>query len=963
MKKYLFHILFFVLYNCNITIAQTPVDTIPPVETLDLPMIDELEKEFSKQDSTSTPTSTSTGIPEGVLPTPQPQTTTVKISKDAPDAPILYTAEDSMRFDIKNNQLYLYGNAKVTQQTINLTADFIIIDWANNVVTAEGTKDSLGRTTGRPDFKDGEDGFTSRKMQYNFNTKKGKVFDAITQENDLYIHGEDSKILQDAYYDDKDSSYHDVIYNQDAIFTTCNHEHPHFGIHAKKLKMIPDKIAVVGRSNLEIGGVPVPLGLPFGFFPLSQGERTGLIFPRDIEYTPEWGFGLKEVGWYFPINDNWDTKVTGDIYFAGTWGLRVNSRYKYRYRNNGNFTLAYSNRIVEQADASITPERSISLRWSHAQDGSAHPSRRFSSSVNIQTNGFQSRNYNDAESVLSNSLSSNINFSKSFPGKPFTFSASMNHSQNTRTNLVTFNLPTVNFNMNRIYPFKQKNRTGKEKWFEKITLKYDASAQNRFTTTDTTLFTRETLESAQYGIKHNASSDVSFKVFKFINISPGISYNEVWYGNEISRDWDPTPTIETREFFNPDGSLAGTESDTTSYGELIDNKINGFSRYFQFNASVSANTTLYATKLWDKGWLRGFRHVMRPNVSLVYTPDYTNPSFGWYKEAISQVTPLNTEADTMLYSIFEGGVYGSPSRGGKQMALSYGINNNFEAKYFSNRDSTEKKIKLMETIRINGNYNFAADSLKFSPVNLSATSRFFKGLTTLNISASWDPYAVVVDGKRFKRVDEFYLNTNKKPLRFDNAQIRTNTGLTIKQIRGFFKKDKDENEESADEADELEEDRLGEFNTDRDSRQAQSDAILGNTGPNGPRGDKPSAIRIDILDMFDNFRIQHNFSMRVQQSVATGNDTLTVDNHTIEIRGNIDLTEKWKITVGRIGYNFTQKRVTFPDLSFYRNLHCWEMGMSWRPDRGSYSFFLRVKPSSLDFIELPYKKNPVDGRF
>ena len=936
MKRNLIHILTLILLSCNIAIAQTTNDSIPPIDTTRTPTLDSL----------NIPTRNTSA------------TTTVKISKDAPDAPILYTAEDSMRFDIKNNQLYLYGGAKVTQQTINLTADFIIIDWANNVVTAEGTKDSLGRTTGRPEFKDGEDGFTSRKMQYNFNTKKGKVFDAITQENDLFIHGENSKILQDAHYDSKDSSYHDVIYNEDCVFTTCNHEHPHFGIRAKRLKMIPDKIAVVGRSNIELGGVPTPLMLPFGFFPLKQGERTGLIFPRDFEYQPEWGFGLREVGWYFPINDNWDTKVTGDIYFAGTWGLRVNSNYKYRYRNSGNFTLAYSNRVVEQADASILPERSISFRWSHAQDGSAHPTRRFSASVNVQTNGFQSRNYNDAESVLSNSLSSNINFSKTFPGKPFTFSANINHSQNTRSNEVRFTLPTLNFNMNRIYPFKKKNRTGQEKWYEKITLKYDATAQNRFTTTDTTLFTRETLESAQYGVRHTASSDVSFKVFKYINVSPGISYEEVWYGNEISRDWDPTVTVDTTELFNPDGSSAGFETDTTSFGQLVDNRINGFSRYYQFNASVTANTTLYATKLWDKGWLRGLRHVMRPTVSMVFTPDYTNPSFGWFKEAISPETPLNTEADTMIYSIFEGGIYGSPSRGGQQMLLTYGINNNFEAKYFSKRDSTEKKIKLMETIRINGNYNFVADSLNFSPVNLAATSRLFKGLTTLNISASWDPYAEDEDGRR---VNEFYWETDRKPLRFDNAQLRTNTGLTIKQIRGFFKKNEDDLREEEEEL--LREDQLGDFNTDRDSRQAQSDLILGNNGPGGRRNNQPAAVRIDLLDMFDNFRIQHNLSMRVQESTATGNDTLTVDNHTIEIRGNIDLTEKWKITVGRIGYNFTQKRVTFPDLSFYRDLHCWEMGMSWRPDRGSYSFFLRVKPSSLDFIEVPYKRNPIDGRF
>jgi len=361
---------------------------------------------------------------------------------------------------------------------------------------------------------------------------------------------------------------------------------------------------------------------------------------------------------------------------------------------------------------------------------------------------------------------------------------------------------------------------------------------------------------------HKASSDLNFKLFKYINISPRINFTEVWYGNEISRDYNNTPTIEFDTIFNPDGSTASIEADTTSYGELEDNKINGFSRFYQFDAGVSATTVLYATKIWNKGWLRGLRHVMTPNVSFNYTPDYTNPAFGWYKEAIIPENPLNTEADTVQYFIQEGGIYGQPSSGGKQMSLSYGISNNFEAKYFSKRDSTVKKIKLMDRISLSGNYNFARDTIKFSPVSMSATSRLFKGLTTLNISATWDPYAVVNTGTGFRQVNTFYWETNKKPLRFDNAQLRMNTGLTIKKIREFFQKDSDNNTPSQEEEFEEREGNFGEFNTDRDSREAQTDAILGNTGPRGPGSDKPASVRIDLLDMFDNFRVQHNFTMR-----------------------------------------------------------------------------------------------------
>ena len=864
--------------------------------------------------------------------------TTVKISPDSPADEVNYDAVDSMNYDIKNKKVFLYGNAIVTQKTLKLTAERMIIDFGNNIVIAEGHTDSLGNRKGNPVFEDGDQNFSCKKMKYNFKTKKGIVYDAVTQEGDLFIHGAQSKIFQGVQLAPQDSATHEVIYNRDAIFTTCNHPDPHFGIRAKKLKMIPNKIAIVGPSMIELGGVPTPLVLPFGFFPLKQGARTGLIFPRDYEYSPTWGFGFKNVGWYFPINDHWDTKVLTDIYFKGTWGISAQTRYKYRYRNSGNFNLSFSDRVRELSDASRARERSLSIQWSHQQDASAHPNRSFSSSVNIQTNGFQSRNYNDASSVLQNTLHSNVNYSQRFPGSPFNLTASMSHSQNTRTHEVTFNLPTVGLRMNRIYPFKKKNRVGNEKWYEKVTFKYDMDAQNRLTTTDTTMFTKETLESAQYGMRHKISSDVNFKLFKYINISPNVQYSDIWYGNRIEKIFDNELVIDTTVITNPNGTIFGEKYDTTSYGSLENIKQNGFSRYFQFNAGVNLSTTRYFTKLFKKGFIRGIRHVAKPRVGFSYTPDYTAPKYGYYRDAITPQTPLNDNADTMRYSVFSEGIYGAPSSGGKQLALTYGIRNNFEAKYWSAKDSTAKKFKLFNDIDVRGSYNLAKDSLRWSDVTASGSTRFFKGLTNVTLNARWSPYAL---NDRRAVVNTFYWDEKKKPLRFVNVRMNTSTNFSIKQLRGFF---------------------IGK-NT---SANTSSGGRNNNTSTNSSRGGNASSKSSKpqgLLDIFDKFRISYNFNLTFEPSRKTGRDSLIITSHSIETRGNIDLTENWKVTVGRIGYNFKDKKVTYPDFSFYRDLHCWEMGMSWQPERTTYSFFLRVKPSSLDFIELPYKKNNADGRF
>ncbi len=888
----------------------------------------------------------------------------IKLSTDTLDAQVDYGAKDSMNYDLANQKVYLYGEAYVKHKTINLKADFIIFDWVNNIVEAETKKDSLGQAVGLPEFEDGDQKFKAKKMRYNFKTKKGIVYDVTTQEGDLFVLGTKTKF----YAKGADTTQVDnVVYNENALITTCNHPEPHFGIRASKIKVIPNKVAVVGPSNLEIAGVPTPAWLPFGFFPINKGQTAGFIFPRDYEYSPQWGFGIEEIGYYTPIGEYFDLAITGDIYLKGAWRLKARSNYRKRYKYNGSFNLSYAS-LTKEENAVVLRDKSFRIAWSHRQDAKAHPTNNFSGSVNIQTNDFQRINENDANSVLQNTLSSNLNFTKRFPGKPYNLAIGLSHSQNTLSREVQISFPTVNFRMNRIFPFKNKQAIGKEKWFEKISLTYNGEAKNRFIATDTTLFTAQTLEDAKFGVQHNLSTDASYRVLKYFNITPSINYKEVWYFDALEKTFSDDLIIKTDSIFDPtDGTLVGITQDTTAFGQVIDRRDNGFTPFREFDVGITIGTQIFGTRLFSNGWLRGLRHVIKPSLRFSYTPDYTDPRFNYFKTVQTDTrAEFNVDQE---YSVFEGGIYGQPSTAGEQMALSYSIVNLFEAKYHSKRDSTDKKIKPIENLNINGNYNFAADSLNFSQVSFRALTRVFNGMTNITVGATYDPYVVDEDNRR---INEFSWNRDKKILRFVRASANLNTSLSVSKIRDLFvKKKKGEKGKPT----------TGKPGFERPSLNPEG-AGLNNDGLPDPLGNglrdglgddfendlasrdgksEKEKKNEDLLDLLGNFRINHTFSLNLNPLDSGDGDTLTVGVHTLDLRGNLQLTENWRISVGRIGYDFKAKSLTYPDFSFYRNLHCWEMGMSWQPQRGTYSFFIRVKPSSLDFIDIPYKKNQADA--
>ncbi len=905
----------------------------------------------------------------------------VAFSADTLEDMVVYSARDSIIFSNADHMIYLYGEASIKYQSYSITADYIRVNLDSSIALAEQLPDSVKHTDpldqlrneaepieeitppplteaqldsiyldslngifpqdrlaqgpsvdqstkernedGRPFFDDGTTQFTAQRLRYNFKTRKGKVYDVLTEESNMFIHGNETKFVSGG----PDTNSVDYVYSRDVILTTCNAEHPHYGIRSQKQKIIPNRQVIVGPSNLEIAGVPTPFILPFGFFPLSQGAKNGLIFPSDYEYSDLWGFGLRDIGYYFPISDHLDLELLSDIYFNGSWGLKVQSQYRKRYKYNGNLNIGFSNRIGERVTGEgVTvndPRKSFSIKWSHNQDPRSRPNQTFSASVDMQTSGYEQLNFNDADRVLNNSYSSNVAFRKKFAGTPFALSANVRHSQNTRTNEMQFTLPDMQISMNRIFPFKNNKRlTPEPSWYEKISLQYTGKVLNRIRTQDTLLFNQPLFTNAEFGVDHDINSSASFNFLQFFNITPSVRYNESWYFSTIRKSFDPTLEIVYDTIYNPDSTdFERVPVDTLTFGEVLQDTVKGFSPLREYTASLSLSTTIFGSLGIGrrKGWFRGIRHVAKPTVSFNYSPDYTAPSLGY----IDYVQRDIRDPEELPYSIFEGSLFGSPAMSGKQMALSYSINNLFEAKVFSRKDTTEQKIKLFNSVTLSGNHNFVADSLKWSTINIGGSTQLFKGLTQLNFSLVYDPYDR--DPVTLRRINKFYWETQNKIIRFDRAAVRVSTGLTIDQIRKLIK-----GEEIS-------------LSGRRQSQQKQEEEE-------------------SLTDLFKDFRLSHDLVLMwtVDREGAKKLDVMT---NSINTRGNIRLTPNWDLSVGNVGYDFRSKRITYPYLGFTRNLHCWEMGFNWAPQRGTYSFYLRVRQEPLGFIKIPYQKNNQDLGF
>ncbi len=843
----------------------------------------------------------------------------IVMSRDSIDATVEYGSIDSNYFDNSTRQVHLFGEAYVRYKDLSLKADYIVVDLDSSIATAQGRLDSIGQWIGKPEFNMGQESFTAERIRYNFKKRKGIIYNALTEESDLFIHGEKTKFVAGTV---ESGQKDDILYGSGALITTCNHPTPHYGIRARKIKTIPDKLAVIGASNLEIFGIPTPAWLPFGFYPVSETRTAGVIFPRDYEQSPQWGFGLRELGYYFPIKDWADVKLISDIYFNGSWGVGVTSNYVKKYKFRGNVDLRYSNRISEPPnDYRKVKDKSFSIRITHNQDAKAHPYQTIGGSINITSNNFDALNFNDAQSALTNTYSSNFNYSRIFPGKPYSLTAAINHSQNTRSHEVTINAPELNFRLNRIYPFKHKKRIGPEQWYEKIAFQYSGSGRAQIMSTDTSLFDAATWRNAQWGTQHRANANVNFNVLKYFNVTPSIDYGETWFFKTRDRmfRFDPTNTdfVRNDTIYFPDGTGFVIVPDTVSYGKVDPDLKPGFEAFRSMSASVNVSTQVFGMLQFKKGWLRGVRHVMKPSVGFSFSPASPDSYYQQSRFDIrSDETRRFSRFDQLLYSVRPTDI--------RQANINYSITNLFEAKYHSRRDSIDKKLKLFDNINVGGSYNMAADSLKFSPVNISGTTRFFKGITTISVGATYSFYDLNPHGRL---INTFYSDTKGSLLRFDNLRLRFSTRLSYYDVKNIF--------------------------TPKTKQDASPRPAVTRSGHK-----IPVDTRDKFLDLLNSFSISHEVG--VVRMGMPGRDTTLITTHSINMVGGMRLTPNWSLNFGNVGYDFRSRQLTYPDIGIGRDLHCWQMSFNWQPTRGTYAFHIAVKPGTFEFLKFPYRRGNYD---
>jgi lipopolysaccharide assembly outer membrane protein LptD (OstA) len=654
-----------------------------------------------------------------------------------------YSAKDSLRFEIKQQKVFLYNEADIKYKDFNLKANRVEIDFPNNLVNATFSTDSAGKESGVPEFMQGDQKFKSKKMKYNYTTKRGYINTVITKQDDGYLHGTIVKKMED-----------DVIYVKSGSYTTCDlEEHPHFGFKFNKAKMIPGSKVITGPAHMEIAEVATPLYIPFGFFPSKSGQRSGILLPTYGE-SKDRGFYFENFGYYWAISNYMDLQVQADIYTRGSWAVKPTFRYNKRYKYNGMFNFSYAVNILGAADSpDYQKSKDFRVRWMHNQDPKARPNSSFSANVNIVSNTFNKYNLSSStEAYLSNTFQSSINYSKNWGGKYY-LNLNFNHSQNTLNKTVSVTLPQIAFSVNQFYPFRRQNPVGKLRWYEQISMKYNMDAENQYNTLDSLFLNPGWQKMMKNGMRHSIPINGTFRVLKFFNWSNSISITDRMYLQTIRKSYINEPLI--------------TATDTLS-GYYRTDTIYDFANSIDMSFSTSINTRLYGMYSFKNGPLKAIRHMITPSVAFSYTPDWGAPWLGYWR---------NIENDTNevpgYYSIFQNGIYGGPP-GQKSGIVTIGISNNLEMKVRNRKDTVNgfKKIPLIDDLSIRTSYDVARDSLNWSPITLSGRSSLFKGLT-IQYSSSWDMYARDSLGRRTNTSE---WKKNRRLLRLDNT--RWDVGLS-----------------------------------------------------------------------------------------------------------------------------------------------------------------------------------------
>ncbi len=814
---------------------------------------------------------------------------------------IKYDASDSIIIDQTNNKIILYNNAKIIYGDIELTSGLIELDYKNNIVNAGRISDLSGNLSQYPTFKQGGNIVNPDSIKYNFDNQKALIWNSKSEENGMNILSTLTKKQNDSVY-----------YLKDGKVTTGGNlmgdetEEADYFFKIRKGKLVPGGNIVTGFTNLFVKNVPTPIGLPFAYFPSQQTKDSGFIIPN-ISDSNQRGYSIQNGGYYLPISDFFDLTILGDYYTNGSYGINISSIYRKRYNYNGTFSVRYENLINgERGLPGYAKSTVYNIRWSHSKDSKASPNSSFSASVNFGSSDYfrQSVNQLNTANFLNNNLSSSISYSKSFPGSAgVRLSLTANMSQNTQSKQVNLNLPTLTLNTSRFYPFEKKGRS-KKGILQNINLQYSSKLENRATFADDLLLKKGMFENAKSGVQHLIPFTTNFKLFKFFSVSAGGSYQETWTGKTIR--------------FNDFNESNGVVKDTLS----------GFDRFATYNYNASITTKIYGiVNFKPEKRIQSIRHTITP--SITYS---NNPSFEEYYDTYI----IDAEGNTAEYTRFQGGLYGTPSKG-YSSSIGISIQNTLEAKV-KPKDSTQtelKKINILKNLNISTSYNLAADEFKLSPVRVTGSIDLAQGLT-LNTGATFDPYAL---DENNTRINIFNVKNGGGLLRLTSANLSTQYTLNNNTFkRGQSEEQINESVSGGGRADDLfgvsqDFSNSNQYDDEEDEEEINLEKYIYNL---------PWSINLAYSLTYNNSRGQNDFS-----------------TNSLMISSNLSLTPKWKVGVSS-GYDFKQKGFTYTQLRFDRDLDSWRLNFSWVPfsERASWNFFIGIKSGLLSDLKYEKRSEP-----
>ena len=855
-------------------------------------------------------------VPQDTVP---PDTT--PRSKNALDMPVNYSAEDSITFDYGRSRAHLYGGSKVQYQNLELEADLIHIAIDSSLVHATGRQDSLGTVTGKPLFRQGADEYEPDSISYNFKTRKAFISNVYTQQGEGFMKSMDGK---------RDSI--GTMYVKKAFYSTCDAQNPHFYLNMTRAKMRPGKDVVFGPTYLVVCDVPLPLAIPYGFFPFKSKYSSGFIMPTYGDETSR-GFYLRDGGYYFAFNDFIDAKVLGDIYTKGSWALSVQSNYRKRYRYNGSLYLSYQyTQTGEKNMPDFTTSKSFKVTWTHRQDPKANPTQSFSASVNFATSSYERNNltsmYNP-QSYTQSTRTSSISYSKSFPDIGLTLSGTFNLAQNMRDSSIAVTLPNLTIQLNRFYPFKRKKMAGKERWYEKIGMSYSGTLTNSINTKEDKLFKSNLIRDWRNAMRHSIPISASFPIFKYINITPSFTFTDRMYSNKVMQSWDQEKNAVKRD---------------TVYG---------FYNVYNFNMSIGANTKIYGfyTPMpWFGGKkIKAIRHMLTPTLTFSYAPDFSTPMWGFYDSYVR--TDANGNVSTVTYSPFSSGVYGTAPNG-MTGSIQFDISNNVEMKWRTSRDSTgEKKISLIDELGMSMSYNMAAKRKPWSDLNTRLRLRLTKNYT-FSMSAVFATYAYEFDKNGNVVVGDQTEYSQGRFGRFQGMSQNisyTFNNQTLKKLLGL--RDKLSNRFSSSSSEDEDEDEYEDDEVDPSMQNLDPDRKRGMTGAKRKKTK-------DEIDEDGYLKFQIPWSLSVSYGVNMREDTSAPINpdrmrypykftHTLNFSGNIGIAEGWNINFSS-GYDFNYNQLSMTTVSLARDLHCFAMSCSMviKPYT-SFNFLFAAKAGTL----------------